>query len=278
MTAIPSPRAAGWPSPAAGSGYSPAGAYRWPVRRMERGWRPASRGPPRPRGSFEGARLHERHQRGGRARPDVGPRPLVRDGRGVGTRADRGLGGDDRYPSRARGRGRRERAGPHHPQDGRLGPPTEPVKGHRRRGVAGDHDGLDALTFEVVEALAGEADDLLVTARAVRRPRPVAEIDRALLRKAGPHALEDRQAPDARVEQADRSGIAHRTTDRGRRNGRRSGGPVTVLPHPPWAHGASRTHPPCDPRPRSPGHAGRRARTGCPGCWPRPRGARRWAT
>ena len=203
--------------------------------------------------------------------------PLLGDGARERSRTHRGLGRDDPDATGPCRRGRCHRAGPHDAQDGHVAAPTESCQGDRRRRAAGDHDGLDVLGDEVVEALPAERDDLLVRPRPVRRPRVVPEVDGALARQPATHLPQHGQPTDTGVEQPDGPRVAH--------------GDLTVCepglipatpltgpqPHLRWVPGGRSMPPRCASRPRSRGLAARPARTARPGCWRPPPGGHRWA-
>ena len=80
------------------------------------------------------------------------------------------------------------------------------------RGVARDEDELHVLLLEIGADLAREAADLLERPRPVGQACVVAEIDEVLVRHGHQALVEDGQASDSRVEDADGTRIhgAHR--------------------------------------------------------------------
>jgi len=83
-----------------------------------------------------------------------------------------------------------------------------PQRGHRRRRrrVARDDEQLRAARQERLGDPDGERLELLATARAVRKARRVAEVQEVLVRKRHEQLVQDREAADAGVEDADRTG------------------------------------------------------------------------
>ena len=94
-----------------------------------------------------------------------------------------------------------------HPDDGERKAALELGQRRGRRGVAGGHDQLHALSLQVAGDLGREAPDLLERARAVREPGAVAEVDEVLVREGDEALVQDGQAAHARVEDADRARV-----------------------------------------------------------------------
>ncbi len=142
---------------------------------------------------------------------DLDERVLVLDGLEVGVRADRGLGRDDADPSGSRGQGGGRGARADDADDGHVVARAHRRQRDRRRGVAGDDDGLHVASGQHVEALEAEANDLVIGPWPVRGPRVVAKVDRRFRAgESAEHLAQHRQATDTRVEEADRTSVRHR--------------------------------------------------------------------
>ena len=101
----------------------------------------------------------------------------------------------------------RVRLGDDHRHDGHLQLLLEIRERDRGRRVARDDDHLHPQAFEVEADLVREPLHLVARPRAVREARMVAEIDEILVRHRHEALVQNGEAPDSRVEDADRARI-----------------------------------------------------------------------
>src|SRR5581483_9145030 len=97
------------------------------------------------------------------------------------------------------------RAGLDHTDHGHVADPlADRRQPHRGSGVAGNDEALHAVTCKRLRCLQRVAHDRLRALGAVRQTSGVAEIDEPLPRQLRRKGLEDREAADAGIEDADR--------------------------------------------------------------------------
>ena len=158
-------------------------------------------------GPERGLALDQRHEAGARDREKPGAGVERLHELAVAAGVHRRLGREQADPAVARRLDGRVRLGRDHADHRQRQLLLELRQRRRRRGVAGDEDQLDALALHERGDLAGEAADLVERARPVRQARVVAEVDEVLVRHRHETLVQDGQAADARVEDADGTGI-----------------------------------------------------------------------
>ncbi len=91
-----------------------------------------------------------------------------------------------------------------HADDREIVSVAQRVRGHRGRGVAGDHHGLHALPCETLHDMFGQFAHMLRGFRAIRRVRGITEIQHAFVRHVAAKLTRHRNAAQTGVEYADR--------------------------------------------------------------------------
>lgn len=148
-------------------------------------------------GSEEGSGLLEDEQVG----------PTQGEGVLVGMAADGAAGGNDTDPLAVRcGKGRVD-AGFDDADDGDVVVFLKRGKGVGAGGVAGDDDGFDATGYEEADVLVGKLADRFGAFGSVREPGRVAEVDDGFVREELLDGLDDGEATDAGVKDAESLGI-----------------------------------------------------------------------
>ena len=202
----------------------------------------------------------------------------------VGERLGGGLGADHADPAVAGGRDRTPGRREDHLDDGHVVPLACVAEHRRAGGVAGDHQGLDALVDQVVEALEGVLTHLADRLGAVGLASGVTEIARSTRRAAGRSPTGPRSArrtPSRRCRSARRRSVGAQTHRLGGRRDQRT-------PTRPMSRhrvgGRAESRPTRRAWPAAARRTGRRRRRGCsptrrraPGRSPRRRGRRRCA-
>ncbi len=122
----------------------------------------------------------------------------------------RGLGGEKPDAAIPRGEHGRVRFRGEHTDHRNRELTLEIGKRGSSRRVARRDDQLDALILEIARDLARKAADLVEWARAVGKPRAVAEVHEVLVGKRDEALVQDGEAAHARVEDADRPWIHER--------------------------------------------------------------------
>ena len=153
---------------------------------------------------LEAAVLDEGHEERAGLHIDGGVRVVLVDGLLIGAGLDRGVGGDDADLAVLRGLRREAGGRVDDAEDGqvRIGL-TDLLFGDGVRRVAGDDDRLDVERAEEPDVGEDVLGDLPFGAGAVGHVGRVAEVDDVFSRHAVDDGLDDGEAADARVEDAD---------------------------------------------------------------------------